>query len=185
MKRRRPILAALLLGLLMAAGAAADTAAPAEPGPGAFGAIGVAVDDGIGYGDGAAAARTPAHLVQALNASGRFASATLNNFDLPQQLRIRIRMSPSGSKEAASGKVIAGAATLFLVPMKQSYDYVFEFELECRGRPVGEWKHQRTLERTQFLLADPHSGVPALMQEAVAAFVQQASESGKLAAGCR
>ena len=154
-------------------------------GTGALGAIGVAVDDGMGYGDGAAAARTPAYVVQALQASGQFVSAELNRLDLPQQLRVKIRKKPTGSEEAAAGKLIAGAATLFLLPMQQSYDYSFDFEVECRGRSMGEWQHRRTVEQTQFLLADPHRSVQGLVQEAVAQFIQQAVASGKLAAGCR
>jgi len=50
---------------------------------------------------------------------------------------------------------------------------------------MGEWQHLRTLEQTQFLLADPHRSVQGLVQEAVAQFIQQAVASGKLAAGCR
>lgn len=152
-------------------------------GTGAFGAIGVIVDDGIGYAHGAAAARTPNHIVQELTASGLFASVSLNSFDLPQQLRVKIRKKPSGSEAEATGKLIGGAATLFLVPMKQSYDYSVEFEVECRGRTLGAWSHVRTVEQTQFLLADPNTGVPELIKEAVSQFLKQAVESGKLG-GC-
>lgn len=179
-------MAVLVLALLLPTTATADPA-PATPGAlgnGSFGAIGVVVDDGLGYGDGASAARTPAYVVQALMSSGYFTSAALNRFERPQQLRVKIRRKPSGSEDAAAGKAIVGAATLFLLPMKQSYDYAVEFEVECRGRLMGEWKHLRTLEQTQFLLADPSGGTRGLIEEAVSQFVRQASESGKLAAGC-
>lgn len=176
---------AMVLLLQPAAARAAPEAVPlAPPGNASFGAIGVAVDDGMGYGDGAAAARTPAYFVQALMASGHFASVGLNRFDLPQQLRIKVRAKPAGSAEAAAGRLIAGAATLFLLPMKQTNDYAFEFEVECRGRSMGQWTHTSTLEQTQFLLADPHRGLPALVNEAVAQFIRLAVESGKLATAC-
>lgn len=91
---------------------------------------------------------------------------------------------PAGSEGASAGRLIAGAATLFLLPMKQTNDYSFEFEVECRGRSMGQWVHNSTLEQTQFLLADPHRGLPALIKDAVAQFIRQASESGKLDGGC-
>lgn len=179
--------ALLAAALLLPAGVAAapDAPTPGAAGQGEFGALGVAVDDGLGYGDGAAAARTPAQIVQLLQASGRFSSAELNRFDLPQQLRVKITAKPSGSEEASAAKLILGAATLFLLPMKQSGDYVFTFEIECRGRSRGVWTHMQTMEQTQFLLADPKSGLQALVSEAVAQFLRQALESGALAAGCR
>ncbi len=65
-----------------------------------LGALGVAVDDGMGCGDGAAAAQTPGHVAQALQASGRFTLAALNRFDLPPPRGVKIRKKPSSSEEA-------------------------------------------------------------------------------------
>lgn len=179
--------AVLVVALLLPPGAMAqtDSVSPVPVGVGAFGAIGVAVEDGMGYGDGSSAARTPAYIVKELIASGYFTSVTPNRFELPQQVRVKISRKPGGSEDAASAaKLLAGAATLFLLPMKQVFDYSIEFAVECRGRPMGEWKYTQTLEQTQFLLADPHSGTPGLIKEAVSEFLRQAAESGKLAAGC-
>jgi len=178
--------APVALAMLLSTTAMADTQ-PTTPGAvsqGTFGAIGVVVDDGMGYGEGAAAARTPAYIVQALMASGLFANAGTNRFDWPQQLRVKIRKRPVGSEGAAAGQLIAGAATLFLLPMKQTYDLSFEFEVECRGQLMGAWTYAHRAEQTQFLLADPHARTQAVVQEAVADFIRQASGSGKLARGC-
>jgi hypothetical protein len=176
----------LAMALLLATSAIADTepTTPGEVRQGALGTIGVTVDDGMGYGDGTAAARTPAYIVQALMASGLFVSAETNRFEWPQQLRVKIRKKPVGSEDAAAAQVIVGAATLFLLPMKQAYYVTFEFEVECRGRLMGTWTNVNRVEQTQFLLADPHVETQALVKGAVADFIRQAAESGKLASGC-
>ena len=190
----RSSIAVLVLACMLGAGDSLATSATPEPAPtptptpmidcGQFGRVGVVVDDGLGYGDSKAAAQTPAAIVRALMATGCFSSAALNSFELPQQLRIRINAKVSGSEDAAIGKALLGAATLFLLPMKQSYDITVEFEMECRGHLMGNWAVTQTLVETQFLLADSGSGRPGLMQAAVNRFVQQATESGKLAGGC-
>lgn len=183
--------ALLAVALLLPAGVGATTDATTDATPlrttepGEFGAVGVTVDDGLGYGDGASAARTPTQIVQLLRASGRFSSAELNRFDLPQQLRVQITVKASGSDAASTAKLMLGAATLFLLPMKQTGDYVFTFEVECRGRSSGVWTHTRTLEQIQSLFSDPKRGLPAVIEEAVSQFLRQAAESGALAAGCR
>lgn len=146
-------------------------------------ALAVLVDDRIHYGDGAAAARVPARLVSALQDAGRFSRVDLNRFDLPLQLRVRLDRKSAESESASTGKLLAGAATLFLLPIKGAWEYSFEFDLECRGQLVGQWRYSQVEETTQSLLSDPEAGQAKVIKETMAKLLQDGS--GPFAAACR
>ena len=150
-----------------------------------LGDAGLVINDELGYSDGRAAQRMAALIQSQLQASGRFVDIGMHRFELPQQVIVRLRKAVKGSQEVADAKLLAGAATLFLIPTQQSYDYILEITIECRGRQTGNWKYLESITQTQFLFADPNAAVPKVIKASVAAFANEAQATAVLGVNCK
>lgn len=182
-----PAVACILISLdgLTAAVAQPTPGTAVESRPGDLGSAGLVVNDELGYGDGRAAQGTVALVHGQLKESGRFADIVLHRFDMPQQVIVRIAKAVKGSQDVADAKLLAGAATLFLIPTQQSYDYLVDISIECRGRETGHWKYLESITQTQFIFADPHAGVAKVIKASLGAFASEARATGSLGQNCR
>ena len=153
--------------------------------PGDLGAAGLVVNDELGYGDGRAAQRTMSLIHSQLKASGRFTNIEMYQFDFPQQVILRLGKAVKGSHQAADAKLLAGAATLFLIPIQQSYDYIVEITVECRGHQTGHWKYLESITQTQFIFADSNAAITKVIMASVAAFANDARATESLGVNCK
>lgn len=155
-----------------------------SPGNGQWGQAGVVVNDGQVYASGTYRSQLHVKVLKQLEKSAYFSKLTLNSIYIPQQIRVQITSRPQGSEEAAYGKLLVGAATLFLLPMNQNLDYTASFSVECRGKSLGEWKYEQPVEHTQFLLVEPDAAETNLVESVVSRFISDADKSGKLKDTC-
>jgi len=151
----------------------------------AFGRAGLVVNDGYVYSSGTYVSRTHLEIRDELATSGHFSSIELNSVYIPLQIRVTLTAKPQGSEAESYAKLLVGAATLFLVPLPQNYDYFGEFRVECRGIEHGKWNYQQPITQTQFLFTSPDSGETKVINSFVSRFMHDWIDSGILKDGCK
>ena len=177
---------AIALSLLVGACATPQNlpVATYPPGSGQWGEVGLVVNDGqvVAHQVGVPLATK---IKQQIEKAGYFSRIKVNSIYVPQQLRVQFTAKNRASDEVAAGKLIAGAATLFLLPMEHEIDFVASFSMECRGAIVGAWEYAERVAQTQFLLIEPDSAETNVVESTVSRFIRDAAESGKLKGDCQ